>query len=227
MNRFQLVLSGHWAAILMRLLLVVSFLDRRAPILLVRAAYTSVPHHPSTRTTTTTPSFTKPGRRSPRLALVFFAKQQQRPANRRKSICLLFNSDDAVSDEDAGDFVVGSDGSMENVIVPSVSESTKTMMSPKASKKEMLRFALPALGIYLANPLLSNIDNAFVGQTVGTAGLAALSPATLCTDQMLYLFSFLSRATTSIGSRAYALRDDAGSTGGDVAAARQAASARK
>lgn len=64
------------------------------------------------------------------------------------------------------------------------------------SKREMLSFALPALGIFLSAPLLSNIDNAFVGRTVGTAGLAALSPATICTDQMLYLFSFLSRATT-------------------------------
>ena len=56
----------------------------------------------------------------------------------------------------------------------------------KASKREMLGFAIPALGIYLTNPLLSNIDNAFVGRAVGTIGLAALSPATLCTDQMLY-----------------------------------------
>ena len=91
----------------------------------------------------------------------------------------------------------------------------------KASKREMLGFAVPALGIYLTNPLLSNIDNAFVGKTVGTAGLAALSPATICTDQMLYLFSFLSRATTSIVSRAYALRDGKG----NEEAAREAASA--
>lgn len=73
----------------------------------------------------------------------------------------------------------------------------------KASKRGMLKFAIPALGIYLANPLLSNIDNSFVGRTVGTKGLAALSPATICTDQMLYLFSFLSRATTGLVSRAY------------------------
>jgi len=48
--------------------------------------------------------------------------------------------------------------------------------------------------------------------------LAALSPATICTDQMLYLFSFLSRATTGMVSRAYGTR-------GDVRAAREAASA--
>eukprot|EP00536_Pseudo-nitzschia_multiseries_P009061 jgi/Psemu1/241772/estExt_Genewise1.C_2450027 len=72
----------------------------------------------------------------------------------------------------------------------------------------MLKFAIPALGIFLANPLLSNIDNAFVGKTVGTEGLAALSPATICTDQMLYLFSFLSRATTGLVSRARGLETD-------------------
>lgn len=104
------------------------------------------------------------------------------------------------------------------------SSSLETTATATASKKEMLRFALPALGIYLSNPLLSNIDNAFVGRTVGTAGLAALSPATICTDQMLYLFSFLSRATTSIVSRAYALKEDGSS--GNAEAAREAASAR-
>ncbi|KAL7527794.1 hypothetical protein ACHAXR_002132 [Thalassiosira sp. AJA248-18] len=67
----------------------------------------------------------------------------------------------------------------------------------------MLKFAIPALGIYLTNPLLSNIDNAFVGRTVGAVGLAALSPATLCIDQILYLFSFLSRAATGLAAREY------------------------
>ncbi|KAL7544489.1 hypothetical protein ACHAWF_007868 [Thalassiosira exigua] len=67
----------------------------------------------------------------------------------------------------------------------------------------MLKFAVPALGIYLTNPLLSNIDNAFVGRTVGALGLAALSPATLCIDQMLYLFSFLGRAATGLAAREY------------------------
>lgn len=83
-----------------------------------------------------------------------------------------------------------------------------TRTEKTSSKREMLKFAIPALGIFLANPLLSNIDNAFVGKTVGTEGLAALSPATICTDQMLYLFSFLSRATTGLVSREYGLKTD-------------------
>lgn len=74
---------------------------------------------------------------------------------------------------------------------------------------------------------------AFVGQTAGVAGLAALSPATICTDQMLYMFSFLSRATTGLVSRAYGVATTSGSNpsqeeeeeGGNTQAARQAASA--
>ncbi|KAL9178994.1 hypothetical protein ACHAXT_011967 [Thalassiosira profunda] len=85
-------------------------------------------------------------------------------------------------------------------------ESSSTVNN--ASKREMLKFAVPALGIYLTNPLLSNIDNAFVGRTVGALGLAALSPATLCIDQILYLFSFLSRAATALAARAYNAADN-------------------
>lgn len=94
-------------------------------------------------------------------------------------------------------------------------------LSISSSKREMMKFAIPALGIFLSSPLMSNIDNAFVGKTAGTAGLAALSPATICTDQMLYLFSFLSRATTGIVSRAYASR---GTEEENIASAREAAS---
>ena len=90
------------------------------------------------------------------------------------------------------------------------------------SKRQMLFFCLPTLGIFLTNPLMSNIDNAFIGKTVGTQGLAALSPATLWTDQLLYFFSFLGSATTRQVSKAYASGKDGS---GDTVAARQAASA--
>lgn len=107
-------------------------------------------------------------------------------------------------------------------------DKSNTNSTPsEASKRQMLKFVLPALGIYLMNPLLSNIDNSFVGRTVGKAGLAALSPATLCIDQALYLFSFLSRATTGLASRAYANASSTSGcdgTTGNVGAARDAAS---
>lgn len=108
-------------------------------------------------------------------------------------------SDDEIYNEDGSGFAANK-GSFSSTKAGHAKDSS--------SKREMLKFAVPALGIFLANPLLSNIDNAFVGKTVGTEGLAALSPATICTDQMLYLFSFLSRATTGLISRARGLETD-------------------
>ena len=102
------------------------------------------------------------------------------------------------------------------------SDETAEEAQSETSKSEMLKFAIPALGIYLSNPLLSNIDNAFVGRTVGPAGLAALSPATLCIDQALYMFSFLSRAATGMVSREYNKQTDDGDE--NLEAAREAAS---
>lgn len=104
-----------------------------------------------------------------------------------------------------------------------LTEQNTKKPTKQSSKRSMLKFALPALGIYLSNPLLSNIDNAFVGKIVGTSGLAALSPATLCIDQMLYLFTFLSRATTGLVASAYGAASD--SEEGNVDAAREASAA--
>ncbi|CAE8691320.1 unnamed protein product [Polarella glacialis] len=72
------------------------------------------------------------------------------------------------------------------------------------SMRELLRFAVPALGISLAGPILSNIDNAFVGRLAGAEALASLSPGTVCADNVLYLLVFLPRATVGLVSRSYA-----------------------
>lgn len=73
------------------------------------------------------------------------------------------------------------------------------------SKREMLKFALPALGIYLANPLMGNIDNAFVGHFSGTAELAALGPGQVLANNFFFLFAaILNSATTGLVARAWA-----------------------
>jgi len=73
-----------------------------------------------------------------------------------------------------------------------------------ASKSEMLKFALPALGIYLAGPIMSNIDNSFVGRYADTASLAALAPGGVLADNLLYLFAaVLGSATTGLVARAW------------------------
>lgn len=74
----------------------------------------------------------------------------------------------------------------------------------QSSKLDLLKFALPALGISLAGPILSNIDNAFVGRLAGASALASLSPGTVVADNILYLLVFLPRATVGLVSRAFA-----------------------
>ena len=48
--------------------------------------------------------------------------------------------------------------------------------------KKILLFALPAIGVWLCNPLLSLIDTSCVGLYSGTLQQAALNPATAVTD---------------------------------------------
>jgi len=66
---------------------------------------------------------------------------------------------------------------------------------------DIVRFALPVLGIYVASPLMSTIDTAFVGRT-SVLELAALSPSTVLCDLTTFLFTFLTTATTGLVSRA-------------------------
>ena len=69
------------------------------------------------------------------------------------------------------------------------------------------KFALPCLGLWVAQPLLSLVDTAFVGLSSGSnsaAQLAALGPATTFIDGSTYLFAFLNVATTNLFSSALA-----------------------
>ena len=48
--------------------------------------------------------------------------------------------------------------------------------------KQIISFAIPAIGIWLCGPLLSLIDTSTVGLLSGTAQQAALNPAITITD---------------------------------------------
>jgi len=64
---------------------------------------------------------------------------------------------------------------------------------------KVARFAVPALGVYLASPTMSLVDTAFVG--LGDSGgleLAALSPGTALCDTLVLFFNFLWVATTGL-----------------------------
>lgn len=73
--------------------------------------------------------------------------------------------------------------------------------------KEVVQLAIPALGSLLADPLMSLIDTAVVGQYSSTS-LAALGPNTAVFQIVFQLFSFLSITTTGMVARACADGDN-------------------
>lgn len=68
--------------------------------------------------------------------------------------------------------------------------------SPRLSK--IIKFAIPAIGVWLCSPLLSLIDTSSVGLLSGTAQQAALNPAVAVTDYSALLASFMYTATTNL-----------------------------
>ena len=88
---------------------------------------------------------------------------------------------------------------------PVLASSSSSSSSPALevpSTVELLRFAGPALVIFLAAPLMSIVDTIFVGRVAGSSQLAALNPAVTIVDSTILLFSFLPKATTGLVSRA-------------------------
>eukprot|EP00934_Nitzschia_sp_Nitz4_P003157 Nitzschia sp. Nitz4//scaffold308_size21609//897//2761//NITZ4_008600-RA/size21609-augustus-gene-0.40-mRNA-1//1//CDS//3329547146//3147//frame0 len=79
---------------------------------------------------------------------------------------------------------------------------------PQPTFHQFRTFALPCLGLWVAQPLLSLVDTAFVGLSGDSASsarqLAALGPATTFFDGATFLFAFLNVATTNLYSSARA-----------------------
>lgn len=74
------------------------------------------------------------------------------------------------------------------------------------SLRECLRFAIPALGIYCAGPLMSLIDAAFVGRA-SSLQLASLGPASSISDSAPVPLLFLSMGATNLVARAHGRSD--------------------
>ena len=73
----------------------------------------------------------------------------------------------------------------------------------------ILRYTLPAMGIWLCSPVLSMIDTAAVGTLAGTAQQAALNPAVGVSDYVALVAAFMYTATTNlVASAARGDRDD-------------------
>ena len=98
---------------------------------------------------------------------------------------------------------------------PRVLVSPSMLRSPRAAKSifgkeeldEVIALAIPALGSLLADPLMSLVDTAVVGQHSSTS-LAALGPSTAVFQIVFQLFSFLSITTTGMVARACAGGDN-------------------
>lgn len=81
-------------------------------------------------------------------------------------------------------------------------------IEPLPTMRDYRKFALPCLGLWIAGPLLSLVDTAFVGlsgdASVSAEQIAALGPATTFFDGATYLFAFLNVASTNLYSSARA-----------------------
>lgn len=58
----------------------------------------------------------------------------------------------------------------------------RSLLADAPSVAKILRYTLPAIGIWLCSPVLSMIDTAAVGLLSGTAQQAALNPAVSIAD---------------------------------------------
>lgn len=75
---------------------------------------------------------------------------------------------------------------------------THVMPLTSPGLRKIISFAIPAMGIWLCNPILSMIDTSAVGLLAGTAHQAALSPAVAVVDYSALLLAFLYTGTTNL-----------------------------
>jgi Na+-driven multidrug efflux pump len=101
---------------------------------------------------------------------------------------LLTASEQAIVEAEAK-FALQTAESEERTLSPSV---------PAPSVAKILKFAIPAIGVWLCGPLLSMIDTSCVGLLSGTAQQAALNPAVAVTDYTALLIAFLYTGTTNL-----------------------------
>jgi len=73
---------------------------------------------------------------------------------------------------------------------------TEKLTAPSIQK--ILRYTIPAIGIWLCSPVLSMIDTAAVGLLSGTSQQAALNPAVSVTDYGALVVAFMYTATTNL-----------------------------
>jgi len=78
------------------------------------------------------------------------------------------------------------------------SDDKKVAVISTPSVAKILKFAIPAIGVWLCGPILSLIDTSAVGVLSGTVQQAALNPAVAVTDYAALLIAFLYTGTTNM-----------------------------
>jgi len=78
-----------------------------------------------------------------------------------------------------------------------INDKKVAVIAPPSVKK-ILKFAVPAIGVWLCGPILSLIDTSAVGVLSGTVQQAALNPAVAVTDYAALLIAFLYTGTTNM-----------------------------
>ncbi len=89
-----------------------------------------------------------------------------------------------------------------------VSPIEREIVIPTVGK--ILKYTIPAIGVWLCSPVLSMIDTASVGVLSGTAQQAALNPAVAVADYGALVVAFMYTATTNLIAAAQAQDNDEG-----------------
>ena len=96
----------------------------------------------------------------------------------------------------------------QSVSSSSFSPNVREINTPSVAK--ILKYTIPAIGVWLCSPVLSMIDTASVGLLSGTAQQAALNPAVSVTDTGALVVAFMYTATTNLIAAAQAQDQDDG-----------------
>mmetsp|Transcript_19042 Transcript_19042/g.27894 ORF Transcript_19042/g.27894 Transcript_19042/m.27894 type:complete len:836 (+) Transcript_19042:134-2641(+) len=107
----------------------------------------------------------------------------------------IIKADDATTVQQLDKELFSKSDNEENALTLSTSTSTP-MAYPDV--KKIIKFAIPAVGVWLCGPILSLIDTSAVGIMSGTVHQAALSPAVAVTDYSVLLMAFMYTATTNL-----------------------------
>ena len=111
-------------------------------------------------------------------------------------LSFLASCDNNIVEVDTNEMLLNAD-SKASAVSPAEEEE-----APSVSK--IIKFAIPAIGVWLCGPILSLIDTSAVGLLSGTAQQAALNPAVAISDYTNLLLAFLFTAKTNLSASAQA-----------------------